>query len=83
MKWFDGKLLELKMIYRGTDHEFTRQSWDDLCTKKGPTLSVIQAESRRIFGGYTKSNWAKGQGSYGNWGEPDDNAWIFSFDHRS
>ncbi len=41
IKWFDGKLLELKMIYRVTEHEFTIESWDDKCLNKGPTISVI------------------------------------------
>lgn len=53
MKWFDDKLVELKMIYRGSEHEFTRNSWDQYCLNKGPTLSVIQSENGRIFGGYT------------------------------
>jgi hypothetical protein len=53
MKCYEDRLAELKMIYRGSEHEFTRKSWDDLCLNKGPTLTVIQAESGRIFGGYT------------------------------
>jgi hypothetical protein len=53
LQWFEDKLVELKMIYRGSEHEFTRKSWDDLCVNKGPTLSVIQSENGRIFGGYT------------------------------
>jgi hypothetical protein len=53
MEWFDGKLAELKMIYRGKDHKFTRKSWDDHCLDKGPTLTVIQVNNGRIFGGYT------------------------------
>ncbi len=52
-KWFDEKLAELKLIYRGTDHEFTRKSWEDQCLLKGPTLTVIQSDNGRIFGGYT------------------------------
>ncbi len=53
MKWFDNKLVELKMIYRGTDHEFTTQSFDELCNNKGPTLTVIQSDKNdSIFGGY-------------------------------
>ncbi len=52
-KWFDEKLAELKLIYRGTDHEFTRKSWEDQCLNKGPTLTVIQSDNGRIFGGYT------------------------------
>ena len=57
MEWFDDKLSELKMIYRGTEHEFTKESWDQLCHNKGPTLSVIQTDEGRIFGGYTSINW--------------------------
>jgi hypothetical protein len=41
MKWFNDQLAELKMIYRGTDHEFTNKSWENYCLNKGPTLSVI------------------------------------------
>ncbi len=52
-KWFDEKLAELKLIYRGSDHEFTRKSWDDHCLNKGPTLTVIQSDNGRIFGGFT------------------------------
>lgn len=42
MKWFDDKPLELKMIYRGTEHQFSIEKYDDLCLNKGPTLTVIQ-----------------------------------------
>jgi hypothetical protein len=42
MNWFYEKLLELNMIYRGTEHDFTTQSFDDHCLNKGPTLTVIE-----------------------------------------
>jgi hypothetical protein len=78
MKWFDDKISELKMIYRGSDHSFTRNSWDDLCLDKGATLTVIEAENGSVFGGFTHSSWTKQNGKHG---DPDDKAWIFSFDH--
>lgn len=53
MHWFDNKLEELKMIYRGTDHEFTKLSWDALCFNQGPTLTVIQTTKGHLFGGFT------------------------------
>ena len=81
MKWFNDKLDELKMIYRGTEHQFTRKSWDDLCLNKGPTLTVIESESGRIFGGYTSKNWINPNGGYQY--TEDDKAWIFSFHHQS
>lgn len=52
-EWFDDKLVDLKMIYRGTDHEFTKKSFDDHCLNKGPTLTVVQSDNGRIFGAYT------------------------------
>ena len=67
------------MIYRGTDHEFTRKSWDDNCLNKGPTLTVIQSESGRIFGGYTSKNWERKEGVF----TEDDKAWIFSVDNST
>ncbi len=79
MQCFEDKLVELKMIYRGTEYEFTRQSWEVLCVNKGPTLTVIESENGRIFGGYTKSSWGKGSEKYEYWGDPDDKAWLFSF----
>ncbi len=82
MKWFDEKLSELKMIYRGTEHEFTRKSWDDLCVNKGPTLSVIQSDNGRIFGGYISISWTKKDGNFGYY-DSDEKAWIFSFDHQT
>ena len=62
MKCFEEKLIELKMIYLGSEHEFTRKSWEDLCVNKGPTLSVIQADNGWIFGGYTSKSWTAVKG---------------------
>jgi hypothetical protein len=78
-QWFNDQLVELTMIYRGTDHEFTMKSWDDSCLNKGPTLVVIQSEHGRIFGGYTSKGWTSNKSEY----VADDKAWIFSFDHQT
>jgi hypothetical protein len=83
MQCFENRLAELKRIYKGSEHEFTRKSWDDLCLNKGPTLTVIQSENGRLFGGYTSQNWTKKEGNYGSYYTPDDKAWIFSFHHQS
>ncbi len=39
--WFDGQVLELKKIYSGLGHTFTKASFDQDCLNKGPTLSVV------------------------------------------
>ena len=40
-KWFEEKLAELKIIYRASDHEFTKKSYDDNCNDKGMTLTAV------------------------------------------
>ncbi len=57
MKWFDDKLIELKMIYRASEDLFTRKSFDEHCLNKGPTLTVIQSDKGNIFGGYISQSW--------------------------
>ena len=85
-QWFDNQILELKILYRGTEHSFAYAAFLDNCVNKGPTLSVFQSENGRIFGGYTSKNWIKfdkraGKGvGYSFW-TSDDKAWLFSFDH--
>jgi hypothetical protein len=79
-KCFAEKLAQLNRIYKGTEHKFTKKSWEDNCLNKGPTLTVVQADNGRIFGGYTSQSWTKKDGNY-NFYTEDDKAWIFSFDH--
>jgi hypothetical protein len=63
-KCFAEKLAQLNRIYKGTQHQFTKKSWDDNCLNKGPTLTVVQADNGRIFGGYTSQSWTKKDGNY-------------------
>jgi BTB/POZ domain-containing protein KCTD9 len=72
----------LNRIYKGTDNKFTKKSWDDNCLNKGPTLTVVQADNGRIFGGYISQSWTKKEGNYDFYTQ-DDKAWIFSFDHST
>ncbi len=40
-EWFGGKLLSLRLLFRGSSHQFTKDKFDYYCHNKGPTLSVI------------------------------------------
>jgi hypothetical protein len=40
-QWFEGKLKELKILYRGTEHSFSKAGFNEKCLNKGPTLSVF------------------------------------------
>jgi hypothetical protein len=76
-EWFEERLAELKRVYRASDHEFTLESYKANCNDKGMTLTAIQAENGRIFGGFTTKNLIKSGNGY----TEDDKAWIFSIDH--
>ena len=66
-KWFDDKIAELTMIYRASEHQFTRKSFENYCAEKGSTLSVIQSENGSIFGGFTAENWTRKPSKLGDW----------------
>ncbi len=40
-KFFEEKLAELKLVYKASDHEFTKESYDDKCNDKGITLTAV------------------------------------------
>ncbi len=78
-KWFDNKLLTLKLLYRGSSHQFSKQSFVQKCHFKGATLIVIKTDNGRLFGGFTNQSWGSGPGSYDYYSE-DGGSWLFSFD---
>ncbi len=78
-EWFENKKIELIKIYTGSVHQFTRKSFDDNCLNKGPTLTVVESENGRRFGGFTSQNWTRKDGSFDFYTE-DAQAWIFSLD---
>jgi hypothetical protein len=51
----------------------------DLCADKGATLSVIQSDNGRVFGGYTSNGWGREHWTY----VEDDKAWLFSMDNQT
>ncbi len=55
--WFDDKLVELKRIYRASEHGFTFKSILDQCGDKTQTLSVLQAENGSRFGVFNTKSW--------------------------
>ena len=83
-QWFDHKLGELKILWRASEHSFSKASFEDICVNKGPTLSVIQSDNNRVFGGYTSQNWIRYEPDNGGYSyTKDEKAWLFSFDHQT
>ncbi len=81
-QWFEGLLLEITMIYCGTENQCTKESFDAKVVDQGATLTVVQSENGKIFGGYASKSWTKKDGYY-DYNTEDDKAWLFSFDHQT
>lgn len=47
-----------KLIFKGSQHGFTAQIFHELCDNMGPTLTVVQSEQGKIFGGFTSIPWS-------------------------
>lgn len=62
-------------IYQGTEHGFYAQSFHYKCDKKGPTFSIIETTTGRLFGGYSTKSWSTKNKVYS-----DNTVFIFSLD---
>ena len=56
-KLFENKLTNAKLLYRGSEHGFRANKFRELCSKKGPTLTIIKSGNNEVFGGYIKESW--------------------------
>ena len=64
-----SKNFKLKLLFRGSEHQFSSETFHKLCDYKGRTLSIVKSEFGKIFGLYTNIPWSSegnqktGQGS--------------------
>ncbi len=49
--WFDGVDFSLKLLYRGSEQEFSNANFQRLVANQQPTLHIIKSEHDHIFGG--------------------------------
>ncbi|TNV76646.1 hypothetical protein FGO68_gene12750 [Halteria grandinella] len=75
------KRFRLELLMRGSRDGFKAATFHQLCDGQGPTLCVVQSESKCIFGGYTTVSW-NGINDPSNDGFEDPYAFIFTFDHE-
>ncbi|KAN0012412.1 hypothetical protein ACTFIU_007713 [Dictyostelium citrinum] len=50
------QIKKTKLLYRGSDNDFSSRKFHDLCDFKGSTITVIRSKDN-IFGGVTLKNW--------------------------
>jgi hypothetical protein len=67
----------LELLFKGSRDGFKSDDFNRLCNKPN-TLSVVESEFGKVFGGFTSLAWQK----EGFW-KPDEMAWIFSLTHKT
>ena len=48
---------EFKLLYKASEHNWSVESFHNLCDNQGATLVIIGNEYGNIFGGYTSISW--------------------------
>lgn len=76
---FGGKSFKVELLMRGSAHGFSANAFHELCDGKGPTLSIIESEQGKVFGGFTTVAWMSYDCRY----FPDAPAFLFSLSNRS
>ena len=76
-KWF-AKEYDLILAFNSIKHGDSALIFHEKCSGKVQTLVLIETESGRRFGGYTKLTWDSTEDYKGN----DDSAFIFSLDRQ-
>jgi BTB/POZ domain-containing protein KCTD9 len=71
--------LKLNLIYKASRDGFKSTDFHSKCDFKGPTISLIQSEHGKTFGGYTNLNWSPKQG----WIKGHCKSFIFQLDYNT
>ncbi len=71
--WFDGLDFSLTLLFRGSEQDFSFNSFTRFVGNKGPTLHVVKSENDYIFGGCAFETYPTG----GNTNKRDDKAFLF------
>ena len=50
---------EVTLLYRASRDGFSPETFHDKCDNQGPTLTVAESDTGKIFGGYTNLSWRR------------------------
>ena len=69
----NNKILDLQLLYRGSENNFETEIFHSKCDKVKGTLTLIKNDKGLIFGGFTSESWAGN-----NITKKDEKAFCFS-----
>ena len=70
------------LLYRGSKNGWNIGDFHDLCDNKGATITLFKSSKGKIFGGFTSLSW-ESKGWFGNFGEKDNSAFLFSVSDKN
>jgi len=74
----NGKIQNIKLLYRATEDGDISKNFFDKCGQKGPTLSIIQTKKGRRFGGFSMTEWKCKESNQQLF---DNKAFLYSLDY--
>lgn len=72
----NGRIKNIKLLYRATEDGDTSENFYKKCGQKGPTLSIIKTKNERRFSGFSMTEW---NGKESNQQLFDNKAFLYSF----
>ena len=69
---------KLRLLYRGSDHNFDCSTFHQLCDGKGKTLVLVRSKTNTLFGGYATTAWHSNK-SY----SPAPGSFLFNLDKQT
>ena len=74
----NGRIKNIKLLYRATEDGDTSENFYKKCGQKGPTLSIIKTKKERRFGGFSMTEWNCKESNQQLF---DNKAFLYSLDY--
>ena len=69
---------KLHLLFRASEHNFSKNKFHELCDGKGPTITIVRSNHKKLFGGYSSISWFSSRGYSSSPG-----SYLFSLDKHT
>lgn len=78
IKSLDLLASKLHLLFRASEHNFSKTKFHELCDWKGPTITIIRSNYKKLFGGYGSISWSSSNSDYSA-----SESFLFSLDSKT
>lgn len=57
-KTIDQLVNNLHLLFRASENNFSCSKFHELCDGKGPTITIVRSNFKKLFGGYASRSWS-------------------------